>query len=177
MITAQPIQTEAFGYRFRSRLEARWAVCLTHLGCEWEYEPQGFEIGGQRYLPDFYLPAIGAYVEVKPQALDVRQFTLCSLLPEPCILLVGTPDPYRPLFAVADDRSDLWGGPDAFARYELAVAAGGSSYGWCALAQSVMKQRIWCDFGEGELAYIDDPHWDEACLEARRARFEFGEGV
>lgn len=63
----RPIQTIFKGYRFRSRLEARWAVFLDTLGLRWEYEPQGFELrDGTRYLPDFYLPDQGAFVEIKP---------------------------------------------------------------------------------------------------------------
>lgn len=48
------IETEYRGYRFRSRLEARWAVFFDALSLPWEYEPEGFELGcGRRYLPDF----------------------------------------------------------------------------------------------------------------------------
>ncbi len=52
----RPIQTEYNGYLFRSRLEARWAVFFDACGVEWEYEPEGYELGnGIRYLPDFLL--------------------------------------------------------------------------------------------------------------------------
>src|SRR5262245_3495425 len=37
--TIQPIETIYRGYRFRSRLEARWAVFFQTLGVPWEYEP------------------------------------------------------------------------------------------------------------------------------------------
>lgn len=50
------IETEYKGYRFRSRLEARWAVFLDACGVKWEYEPEGFDLGdGLYYLPDFLL--------------------------------------------------------------------------------------------------------------------------
>jgi len=50
----QAIETEWKGYRFRSRLEARWAVFFEQLDLSWNYEPQGFILGtGKRYLPDF----------------------------------------------------------------------------------------------------------------------------
>lgn len=53
-MTIKPIQTTYKGYRFRSRLEARWAVFFDAMGLQWEYEPEGFELpGGVRYLPDF----------------------------------------------------------------------------------------------------------------------------
>lgn len=60
------IETVYHGYRFRSRLEARWAVFFNTLGWRWEYEKEGFEFeDGTRYLPDFWLPDIEAWVEVK----------------------------------------------------------------------------------------------------------------
>ncbi len=50
------IETEYKGYRFRSRLEARWAVFFDACGVKWEYEPEGFILpDGQYYLPDFLL--------------------------------------------------------------------------------------------------------------------------
>ena len=50
----KPIETEYKGYKFRSRLEARWAVFLDSIDAEWEYEPEGYNLPGyQRYLPDF----------------------------------------------------------------------------------------------------------------------------
>lgn len=50
------IETEYKGYRFRSRLEARWAVFFDACGVKWEYEPEGFDLGdGIYYLPDFLL--------------------------------------------------------------------------------------------------------------------------
>lgn len=61
-----PIETEYKGYRFRSRLEARWAVFFDTLGIEWEYEVEGFQKGGDvRYLPDFFLPKTQTWIEVK----------------------------------------------------------------------------------------------------------------
>ena len=64
------IPTEYKGYRFRSRLEARWAVFFETLGLPWKYEPEGFECEGYegkkvRYLPDFYLPRSETWIEVK----------------------------------------------------------------------------------------------------------------
>ena len=50
------IDTVYRGYKFRSRLEARWAVFFDSLGIEWEYEKEGYELGELgRYLPDFYI--------------------------------------------------------------------------------------------------------------------------
>ena len=68
------IETRYKGYRFRSRLEARWAVFFDTLGIVWEYEPEGFELQNQMYyLPDFRIfgtdtngEKFSFWVEVKP---------------------------------------------------------------------------------------------------------------
>lgn len=67
-MTIKAIETRAYGHRFRSRLEARWAVLLTKLGVRWEYEQQGFVTEAGPYLPDFWLPEIrgGVWLEIKP---------------------------------------------------------------------------------------------------------------
>lgn len=63
----KPIETVYNGYRFRSRLEARWAVFFDTLNISYQYEPEGFDLGdGVKYLPDFYLPEFDMYVEIKP---------------------------------------------------------------------------------------------------------------
>lgn len=64
--TIKAIETQYKGYRFRSRLEARWAVFFDALGIEWEYEPEGYDLGEAGwYLPDFWLPGLKMWVEVK----------------------------------------------------------------------------------------------------------------
>lgn len=65
-MTIKAIETEYNGYKFRSRLEARWAVFFDAAGIEYEYEPEGQETAdGKKYLPDFYLPELDTHVEVK----------------------------------------------------------------------------------------------------------------
>lgn len=59
------IETRYAGCRFRSRLEARWAVFFDQLQIKWEYEPQGYVVDGTPYLPDFWLPESATWVEVK----------------------------------------------------------------------------------------------------------------
>jgi len=100
------IETRYNGYRFRSRLEARWAVFFDTLGLSWEYEPEGFHTSAGPYLPDFrvFTPQ-GEHIwyEVKPQGngpdkkLDAFEKTLCvDLEPNQCstarvALLSGDP--------------------------------------------------------------------------------------
>ena len=71
MSNIKPIETEYNGYRFRSRLEARWAVFFDTAGIPYQYEPEGFVLeDGTHYLPDFYLPWFKCYVEIKPSGLQ-----------------------------------------------------------------------------------------------------------
>lgn len=65
----KPLETHWNGWLFRSRLEARWAVFLHTLGLAFEYEPEGYDLGEAGwYLPDFYLPESGLWLEIKPDA-------------------------------------------------------------------------------------------------------------
>jgi hypothetical protein len=77
-MTLQAIQTKYAGCRFRSRLEARWAVFFTAAGIPWEYEPQGFELPCGRYLPDFFLPSEDAWIEIKGGELSATDLVKCG---------------------------------------------------------------------------------------------------
>ena len=80
------IETSYNGYRFRSRLEARWAVFFDAMGIQYEYEPEGFELGIHgRYLPDFFLPQydrfVGVYLtNVQRGATFLEQTSSCNLV-------------------------------------------------------------------------------------------------
>jgi len=64
------IETVYKGYKFRSRLEARWAVFFDAMGVPYEYEPEGLVLSdGSWYLPDFFLPEFNCYFEVKRKGL------------------------------------------------------------------------------------------------------------
>lgn len=98
-MAASAIQTNYKGYRFRSRLEARWAVFFDALSLDWEYETEGFELqSGEWYLPDFFFPQIGMYGEVKPnhdREECERAAKKCGQLAQatrkPVLLLFGVP--------------------------------------------------------------------------------------
>jgi len=75
------IETHYDGYRFRSRLEARWAVFFNAVGLEYEYEKEGFELS-RRYLPDFWLPQLECWIEIKGEHITERDITLCKELAE-----------------------------------------------------------------------------------------------
>jgi hypothetical protein len=68
------INTEYKGYKFRSRLEARFAVFLDAMNITWDYEVQGYTLPiNGNYLPDFYLPNGGlAPGYSKPLWIEVK---------------------------------------------------------------------------------------------------------
>jgi len=98
----KPIETRYKGYRFRSRLEARWAVFFDALGIKWEYEPEGFEFDdGTRYLPDFKItsavdgvPYI-QFVEIKGSLPTKEERSRAELLSKSsgCCVEIFTGDP------------------------------------------------------------------------------------
>jgi hypothetical protein len=95
-MTIKAIETKYNGYRFRSRLEARWAVFFDALGLRYEYEAEGFHtpIGG--YLPDFWMTDLHFYIEVKPdrELMDEEIIKSLYLSSESnTFVLCGTPEP------------------------------------------------------------------------------------
>lgn len=82
------IETRYKGYRFRSRLEARWAVFFDELGIRWGYEVEGYDLGDAgHYLPDFVITGsthYDVYIEIKgkipaPSEIDKME-RLCENL-------------------------------------------------------------------------------------------------
>jgi hypothetical protein len=91
--TIKPIETEYAGYRFRSRLEARWAVFMDTLGIKYIYEPDGFDLDGTWYLPDFWLPEQKRWIEIKGQKATEEEKNKARLLAlkteKPAFILAG----------------------------------------------------------------------------------------
>lgn len=87
------------GITFRSRTEARWAVVFEALGWRYDYEPEGFILPSGRYYPDFYLPNIKAFFEVKgqtPTDLELRKAEeLCVATENIVVVSHGPPNPQR----------------------------------------------------------------------------------
>lgn len=115
MSDIKPIQTRYKGYNFRSRLEARYAVFFDALGLEWDYEPEGFDLGsGVWYLPDFYLPTLGVYVEIKPNTAQKHKCNeFRDLTGVPILLCCGVPGINR-MELYCHDTTDSSGGPNKF---------------------------------------------------------------
>src|SRR5437762_9159320 len=76
-------------FRFRSRLEARWAVFFDVLGIEWRHESRSVDLGWCLYIPDFWLPQYRMYVEVKPDDFTSKELvkvaTLVAKTNEECL--------------------------------------------------------------------------------------------
>lgn len=90
------IETSYAGRKFRSRTEARWAVFFDAAGIKWDYEKDGFDLGEEGlYLPDFWLPELAAYAEVKGQDFSVLEINRCRKLAKlsghSVIMLPGVP--------------------------------------------------------------------------------------
>ncbi len=67
MREVEAIETSHNGVTYRSRTEARWAVFFEVLELSFEYERTRVTLStGQTYLPDFYLPQLAAWFEIKP---------------------------------------------------------------------------------------------------------------
>jgi hypothetical protein len=109
------LETRHNGYFFRSRLEARWAVFLDTLDIKYLYEPQGFKLHSGCYLPDFFLPQISMWAEVKPMRFTAVEKDKCKDLVDatghPCLMLPGPPDfcTYRALHSLRAEEGNALG--------------------------------------------------------------------
>lgn len=110
------IETQYKGCRFRSRLEARWAVFFDAMGIAWEYEKEGFDLGAAGwYLPDFWLPVLRTWVEVKGAPEDMidavrKAMALCLQSDLASVIIVnGVPGEHE-TFAVHNETCNSGGG-------------------------------------------------------------------
>lgn len=74
------IPTSLNGHDFRSRLEARWSLFFDAIGVLYVYEPRVFDLGWIHYLPDFYIPSIRAYIEIKGKRPTLTEVTKAKRL-------------------------------------------------------------------------------------------------
>jgi hypothetical protein len=192
MTYIKAIETEYKGYRFRSRLEARWAVCFDKLGLEWVYESEGFVLDdGITYLPDFYLafPIFnrpGLYVEIKPSmplpgSIEIKKLnSFNSDLTRLIVLLRGLPENEIEFVIQATDQCvPVWlGYQDGRVPYILP----GEKLNLCILG--LTKEGYCAFFPDGHITSITECQmrvyrhsWfiQSALRVARGARFEHGE--
>lgn len=166
------IETVYNGYRFRSRLEARWAVFFDTQDIEYDYEPEGFDLGEiGRYLPDFFLPQVNMWAEVKPKALTPQELAKCRALAlgtgESCLMLIGPPAKQE-----YDAFKAEWG-IEADGRRTCRVLRVGYSVARTKWLDGENRFPAWFCFTP---EMFDDciPGYAEAVLAARQARFERG---
>lgn len=115
MAELKAIETHYKGYRFRSRLEARWATFFDEMNIRWHYEYEGFVLrDGIPYLPDFHFPDFDMWAEVKPYTLTPLEREkckrLCEFTQQEVLLLDDMPDfrPYTLFYWVpAGQQKDL----------------------------------------------------------------------
>jgi len=175
------IETQYRGYRFRSRLEARYAVFFDALGITWQYELEGYDLGELGwYLPDFWLPEVrtregnpGTWIEVKGTEPTEKEMACGAALARgsehPVLIGVGMPDRQSDSYY----PGNLW-------------EVDGFGDTWMAFLMCRDCGCIYIHFpGEGSYRLcpecgshrVDDdyPRIDSAIAAARSARFEYGE--
>ena len=108
------IQTRYAGCRFRSRIEARWAVFFDALGIRWEYEPQGFDLDKlmreARHITDARGIEDGEYWPWTTLEEDVTKDPIVCRDPntgEPFMVNAGLPV-YQPAPRVGFYLPDFW---------------------------------------------------------------------
>ena len=147
-----------------------------NIGLEYEYEMEGFDMKECSYLPDFYIPSIDRWFEIKGQPLTVSEVQKCEQF---CrrkdnenikfSILIGAPKPLmleEEDFSILGIREYTWQWPSQmYPSDTLLLAQGltGEEY------YSRFLPAIWKVDG------VDDKLLIRAIREARSARFEFGE--
>lgn len=141
MNNIKAIETIWAGRKFRSRIEARWAVFFQEIGAKWHYEFEGFEFGPHRYLPDFWIENVnlrttkkgpGLLVEIKPVYPEENYIKKLELFSEsietPLALLVGdvsyggSGHPNDGHFQFLGQKEVLLDGPFSFCWYDNFMA-------------------------------------------------------
>jgi hypothetical protein len=169
----RPIETVYRGNRFRSRLEARWAVFFDAVGIEWIYEPDGFMVNGRGYLPDFWLPRFKCFAEVKPDKGTAKQA-------EPLLRALSTASGHRAILLI--------GQPADQASESMCCFTGEKWPNWlrwreCIFCGAVLLTGLSCPCSDKpgftytiiRAAPADNPRILHACKQAQQARFEHGE--
>jgi hypothetical protein len=182
MAEIKAIETVYNGYRFRSRLEARWAVFFDAANIPYEYETEGFEVAGIKYLPDFFLKDIGIYAEVKPN-LELSRKDLEKIVKfavdgeKKLLLIVGAPWEHE-MFLIDRRTCDGWESFEPMESYDTHETQLDSYLEQLHDWSGVIFAEV--PFQSGiRLAYrLMNPylshHLHGAGLEAKQARFEHG---
>jgi len=169
------IETEYKGYRFRSRLEARWAVAFDTIGHHYLYEHEGFELPSGRYLPDFYFPNLDIWGEVKPTEFTEEEMRKCAELAfytqKACVMLIGLPAPTNYYYFFPLETEEHGHYEDTLGRNQFpGVGVDDCDLWW-------RPERFYVCTGEGgtKLRRVEICTDHKPAVAARSARFEFGE--
>ncbi len=167
------IETVYNGYKFRSRLEARWAVFFDTLGIKYLYEYEGYNLDGLYYLPDFWLHEEGCFIEVKPSRLTKQEVCKAEQLviksQNPCFVLSGSVGLGEYTIA-ACMPSFGWHIYDEFATCTVCNGL------WLASPQTNCFSHTYdCSHLEESHPVLNHPRLIKAYTAARQARFEHGE--
>jgi hypothetical protein len=183
MTDYSPIPTRYNGYTFRSRLEARYAVLFDELKIKYEYEKEGYEYEGTRYLPDFWLPFQQIWIEVKGTTLtelDTKKvIELCRFSKRNVLVFVGdigqidhnrhTPHSlYQFAYVHPEDAERMKENPGYYGDSESVLKAVERGFGVKACENAPLYAV--CHALEFDSYYID-----KAIQAMRSARFEFGQ--
>ena len=174
------IETSYKGYRFRSRLEARWAVFFDALGVRWQYEVQGYQLSdGRRYLPDFFLPDVrrGLLVEVKPEGADLAPAAellraVCEGVGSDGVVVAGAPDPESDEYIMVGPNGE-WDQPYKFCICPICDKVGLTFDGRGARVCGGKVHHVLDGFDK--MYTYDSDKLLRAVVAARGARFEHGE--
>lgn len=142
------------GVVFRSALEADWACTLDHHGIIWQYEPRLLKLpSGALYLPDFWLPGLHTFIEVKgPQMERVGKANeLASVADlETVITLIGFPPLMRRTGEFFHDPYMQWRDP---LRYDTRFAQCPHCSAWQWLRPQLSRRcRVCGELHQGLLA-------------------------
>jgi hypothetical protein len=172
-VNIQPIQTVYKGYKFRSRLEARWAVFFDEMGVRFEYEPEGFELPSGRYLPDFYLPDGNSYIEVKARrSEEPAKMPAVGIIPREQQLALELSEQIRSRVAVSygDPLAALGEDADGMVHFHSGSPQPMIDLYHELVRAAVRKAKAHPEYGKVSEVLL------AAALKARQARFEHGEG-
>jgi hypothetical protein len=186
-----PIPTNYGGYRFRSRLEARWAVFYDTAGIRWRYETEGYVTGAGPYLPDFYIPHLDCFIEIKGECPTLQEQhksdALCLALHKPVYLFFGQIprmiDAHGPCMEVDRDDPDLPSTHSAWAWfYDRGGVVFDTNYNWCQCPHCELlgigheadaRGLRCCDAPRKAILTGDAPVLVQAYQTARRKQFEY----
>lgn len=182
-MTIKPIETSYGGWRFRSCLEARWAIFFEHLKIDFEYEAQGYVVNGKPYLPDFKLTLPTGrvmFAEIKGSEVDDHKGVpvelcrgLADLTRRPTPLLNGLPT-YRLYHLFLPDFSRTSLHAVFFTSSEPFVRAA-DNYWFQLVELDESTGRLNFPFSERRARKAFGRNLVEAVYAARSARFEHGE--